>query len=64
MSVSKDSAGDIKPKTKADMQMRIKHTKDSIAYNERHMKDHTKALAKAKKQLAQTRTAVKKAPKV
>lgn len=46
------------------MQMRIKHTKDSIEYNQRHMKDHAKALTKAKAQLASTKSAIKKAPKI
>lgn len=63
MSVSKDSSSDIKPKTKSDMKMRIKHTKDSIQYNERHAADHAKALTKAKAQLKQTQAAIKKAPK-
>lgn len=63
MAVSKDSSNDIKPKTRSDMQMRIKHTKDSITYNERHAADHEKALQKAKAQLKSTQAALKKAPK-
>lgn len=63
MAVSKDSSSDIKPKTPGDMRLRIKHTKDSIAYNERHMDDHQKALTKAKTQLAQTQKSLKGAKK-
>lgn len=63
MSVSKDSSNDVKPKTPSDMRLRIKHTQDSIDYNARHMKDHAKALVKAKAQLSQTKTALKKTKK-
>lgn len=59
MSVSKDSSSDIKPKNPSDMRLRIKHTQDSIDYNERHMKDHAKALTKAKTQLAETKRSLK-----
>lgn len=59
MSVSKDSSSDIKPKTPADMRLRLKHTQDSIDYNKRHAADHAKALVKAEAQLKQTRTALK-----
>lgn len=59
---SEDSKS-IKPKTASDMKLRIKHTKDSIAYNQSHMKDHAKALTQAKTQLKQTQQALKKAPK-
>lgn len=63
MAVSKDSSGDIKPKTPSDMRMRIKHTEDSVAYNKRHMKDHAAALQKAETQLKSTRADLKRAKK-
>lgn len=53
----------IKPKTPQDMKLRIKHTKDSIAYNESHMVDHKKALVQARTQLKQTQQALKKTKK-
>lgn len=62
MSVSKDSSNDIKPKTPSDMRLRIKHTKDSLEYNQRHMKDHEKAMQKAKVQLKQTKAQLKRTP--
>lgn len=63
MAVSKDSSADVKPKTPADMRMRMKHTKDSIVYNERHMKDHATALEKAKAQLKATKADLKRTKK-
>lgn len=39
----------LRPWTTADQKLSIKHLKDSVKYNERHMVDHRKAIAVDKK---------------
>ena len=55
--------GEVKPTTPDDLRLRLKHTKDSIRYNEAHAREHDEALTKARKQLKQTQKALKKTGK-
>jgi uncharacterized protein YktB (UPF0637 family) len=52
---NKPSSGDDLPPTPRDLKISLKHAKESVRYNRRHMKDHAAALKASIKRLKQVK---------